>query len=166
MSRMKTFFIYLLIFVAFYFVSKFLISGYIKTSYYKINSYDINIKEANVTIISAKASKDGGHIEGKIYNNTNENIQKKYMKVELFSNNNVNVGTEYIFIENLSTGSIKNFKIDFKIGNVNSFKISLVSQEEKQQAEQEEKENEENNRIVKFEPNNTVEEVFNQMSVR
>ena len=87
MSRMKTFFIYLLLFVGLYVVSNLLIDAYIKTSYYKIETYDIDVKEANITIITAKASKDDGYIEGKIVNNTNEKVTNKYMKVELFSKN-------------------------------------------------------------------------------
>ena len=49
MSRMKTFFIYLLLFVGLYVVSNLLIDAYIKTSYYKIETYDIDVKEANIT---------------------------------------------------------------------------------------------------------------------
>ena len=78
MSRMKTFFIYLLLFVGLYVVSNLLIDAYIKTSYYKIETYDIDVKEANITIITAKASKDDGYIEGKIVNNTNEKVKNKY----------------------------------------------------------------------------------------
>ena len=48
MSRMKTFFIYLLLFVGLYVVSNLLIDAYIKTSYYKIETYDIDVKEANI----------------------------------------------------------------------------------------------------------------------
>ena len=55
MSRMKTFFIYLLLFVGLYVVSNLLIDAHIKTSYYKIETYDIDVKEANITIITAKA---------------------------------------------------------------------------------------------------------------
>ncbi len=66
MKRMKTFLIYFLIFIGFYILSNLLINAYIKTSYYKISSYDIEVEDATVTIISAKASKDDGHIEGKI----------------------------------------------------------------------------------------------------
>lgn len=53
----KLFFIYLLLFVGLYVVSNLLIDAYIKTSYYKIETYDIDVKEANITIMTAKASK-------------------------------------------------------------------------------------------------------------
>ena len=99
MKRMKTFFIYLLIFLGLYFLSNYLISAYIKTSYYKIESYDIDVQDATVTIINARASKDDGYIEGKISNSTDEEITDKYMEVELFSDNDVSLGKEYVKIE-------------------------------------------------------------------
>lgn len=156
MSRMKTFFIYFLIFIGFYILSSFLINAYIKTSYYKISSYEIDVGNASVTIISAKASKDDGYIEGKIYNNTEENIIDKYMKVELFSDNNVSLGTEYVKIDQLNPKNIKDFKIDFTCDNVKSFKITLLSSEEKA-IEDEEK----SKPIIKFNENENVERIIN-----
>lgn len=159
MSRMKTFFIYLLLFVGLYVVSNLLIDAYIKTSYYKIETYDIDVKEANITIITAKASKDDGYIEGKIVNNTNEKVINKYMKVELFSNNNINLGTEYAKIDELNPGDLKNFKINFTCDNVTSFKITFISEEQK---------NEENNggslNIINIDPN--VENITNKLKVK
>lgn len=160
MKRMKTFFIYLLIFVGFYVLSNLIISAYIKTSYYKISSYDIDVKDATITIISAKASKDDGHIEGKILNNTNEKITDKYMKVELFSDNNVSLGTEYVKIEELEQNQLKNFKIDFTCDNVKHFTITLISQEEKDAIDQN------NETKPLFEIDENVERITNQLEVR
>lgn len=133
MKRMKTFFWYFIILVAFYIVSNFLINAYIKTSYSKITEYEINVDEATVTIIEAKSSKDDGYIEGKISNPTKENILNKYMVVELFSENNVSLGTEYVKIDKLKAETIKDFKVTFLVDNVKSFKITFISEEEKEQ---------------------------------
>lgn len=162
MSRMKTFFIYLLLFVGLYVVSNLLIDAYIKTSYYKIETYDIDVKEANITIMTAKASKDDGHIEGKIVNNTNEKITNRYMKVELFSNNNINLGTEYAQIDELNPGDLKNFKINFTCDNVTSFKITFINKEQKNE-EKPENSNESLN-IIKINP--SVENITNQLVVK
>ena len=43
----------------------------------KIDTLKDKFKEANITIMTAKASKDDGHIEGKIVNNTNEMRMKQ-----------------------------------------------------------------------------------------
>lgn len=162
MSRMKTFFIYLLLFVGLYVVSNLLIDAYIKTSYYKIETYDIDVKEANITIMTAKASKDDGHIEGKIVNNTNEKVTNKYMKVELFSNKDVNLGTEYVKIDELNPGDLKNFKIDFTCDNVTSFKITFISEEQRNA------ERPENNggslNIINVDPK--IENITNQLEIK
>ena len=158
MDRMKTFFIYLLIFVGFYIISNFLISAYIKTSYYKISSYDIDVQDATVTIISAKASKDDGHIEGKISNSTNEEITNKYMVVELFSDNNVSLGKEYVKIEGLYSGTIKYFKVDFTCDNVTHFKITFIDAEEKEQID-----NEKPQSLFTLKSNEKVDNIINQL---
>ena len=160
MSRMKTFFIYLLLFVGLYVVSNLLIDAYIKTSYYKIETYDIDVKEANITIMTAKASKDDGHIEGKIVNNTNEKVTNRYMKVELFSNKDL--GTEYVKIDELNPGDLKNFKIDFTCDNVTSFKITFISEEQRNA------ERPENNggslNIINVDPK--IENITNQLEIK
>ena len=131
MSRMKTFGIYLLLFVGLYVISNILISAYIKTSYYKIESYDINETQLTVTIMSARASKDDGYIEGKISNGTNEKITDKDMKVELYSENNVSLGKEYVKVDEINPGEIKDFKISFSCDNVKHFVITFLTSEEK-----------------------------------
>lgn len=132
MSRMKTFTIYLLLFVGLFVVSNLLISAYIKTSYYKIDSYEIKEDMLTVTIMTAKASKDDGYIEGKILNGTNEKVTDKYMKVELFSENNVVLGKEYVKIEEINPGELKNFKISFSCDNVKHFVITFLTSEERE----------------------------------
>lgn len=162
MSRMKTFFIYLLLFVGLYVVSNLLIDAYIKTSYYKIETYDIDVKEANITIMTAKASKDDGHIEGKIVNNTNEKVTNRYMKVELFSNKDVNLGTEYVKIDELNPGDLKNFKIDFTCDNVTSFKITFIS--EKQRNAERPENNGGSLNIINVDPK--IENITNQLEIK
>ena len=103
-----------------------------------------------------------GYIEGKIVNNTNEKVTNKYMKVELFSKNNVNLGTEYAKIDELNPGDLKNFKIDFKCDNVTSFKITFISEEQKNE-EKPENSNESLN-IIKINP--SVENITNQLVVK
>jgi len=133
MARMKTFLIYLLLFVGFYIASQFLIDAYIKTSYYKIKTYDISEDQLTITILSAKASKDDGYIEGKISNGTKEKSSDKYMKVELYSEKNVNLGEEYVKIDAMNPSDIKDFKIRFTCDYVKSFKITFLTPEEKAQ---------------------------------
>ena len=160
MKRMKTFAIYLLLFMGLYVVSNILISAYIKTSYHKIESYEIKESQLTVTIISAKSSKDGGYIEGKISNGTDEKVTNKYMKVELYSEKNVNLGEEYVKIDEVNPGELKNFKISFSCDNVKHFVITFLTQEEKE-AEDAKKDK---TILPKIIPNENVANVINAVS--
>ncbi len=131
MARMKTFTIYLLLFIGLYVGSQLLINAYIKTSYYKIESYEIDDNELTVTIMSARASKDDGYIEGKISNGTNDKTESKYMKVDLYSDNNVNLGHEYVEVGEMNSKDIKDFKVSFSCDNVKHFVITFLTPEEK-----------------------------------
>lgn len=164
MARMKTFFMYFLILVAFYIISNFLIDSLIKTSYSKITEYEIDVKEATVTIIEAKSSKDDGYIEGKISNPTKEDILNRYMVVELFSENNVSLGTEYVKIDRLKKEAIKDFKVRFTVDNVKSFKITLITDEEK--AKIDSKKDTTLFKLPKNERTNIVENVIDGIDVR
>ena len=161
MSRMKTFFIYFLVFVGLYLGSNLLINAYIKTSYYKITSYEIDVQDATVTILGAKASKDDGYIEGKLSNSTDEEITNKYMVVELFSESNVSLGKEYVKVEKLLSGSIKDFKVSFTCDNVKSFKITFIDQEEKEVID-----SEQNKSIFTFKTNERVDNITNQLEIK
>lgn len=158
MKRMKTFFIYLLIFLGLYFLSNYLISAYIKASYYKIESYDIDVQDATVTIINARASKDDGYIEGKISNSTDEEITDKCMEVELFSDNDVSLGKEYVKIEGLYSGVIKDFKVTFTCDNVNHFKITFIDVAEKERIDSEKPQS-----LFTLKSNEKVDNIINQM---
>lgn len=160
MSRMKTFTIYLLLFIGLYVVSNLLITAYINSSYYKIESYEINESQLTVTIMSAKASKDNGYIEGKISNGTNEKVENKYMKVELFSENNVSLGKEYVKVEQINPGELKNFKVSFSCDNVKHFIITFLTQEQKD----EEDASKSNSLIPNFEVNEKVNSVIESIS--
>ncbi len=131
MSRMKTFAIYLLLFIGLYVVSNILISALIKTSYYKIDSYEIKESQLTVTIMNAKASKDNGYIEGKISNSSDEDVYNKYMKVELFSENNVSLGKEYVKVDEMKKNDVKNFTVNFNYDIVKHFVITFLTPEEK-----------------------------------
>ena len=161
MTRMKTFLKYLLLFVGLYLVSNLLITAYIKTSYYKIESYEIKEEQLTVTIMSARASKDDGYIEGKISNGTKDKVTNKYMKVELYSENNVNLGEEYIKVNQINPGELKNFKISFKCDNVKHFVISFLTQEEKDKEDA----SKDKSLIPNFEGNPRVTNIIDAMNL-
>lgn len=161
MERMKTLFIYFLIFVGIYVVSQLLINAYIKTSYYKIDSYEISDDQLTVTIDRAgtRASKDDGYIQGKISNNSDLKSDVKYMKVELYSEKNVNLGEEYVKIEEMNPNDVKDFKVRFTCDYVKNFKISFLTQEQMDEINA----NKETLNLPKLEPNEKVDRIVNMV---
>ena len=160
MDRMKTLFIYFLIFLGLYFGGQLLINAFIKTSYYKIDSYEISDDQLTVTIdrSSTKASKDDGYIQGKISNNTNEKSQVKYMKVELYSEKRVNLGEEYVKIDAMNPNDMKDFKVRFTCDYVKHFKITFITPEEKAKIDEQNQQ-----ALPSFEVNEDVNRVVNMV---
>ena len=79
MPTQKKFFIYFLLLVLFFIVSKLLISGLIHTTY-KYKSYEI--KTTIPMTANVEATTLNGFVNGKIFNNTEEQITDKFIEVK------------------------------------------------------------------------------------
>lgn len=123
MDRMKTFFIYAIIVVAFYFLSNLLIYLFINGSYKDITG---KVTVNNIDILEAKATYVNGYIDGKIKNNTQEEITNKYVKIDIYSERNVCLGTKYVEIEKLSANETMDFHIGYKLKDSDRYEISIV----------------------------------------
>ena len=128
MSRMKTFFIYALIIIVFYFYSNLLIEVGTKSTYKTIEAKEILTNIPKVEIYDAKATYINGYVEGKITNNTDSKIDKKYIKIDFYSKHNINLGTKYVEIDNLEKNETKDFRMAFKLTDVNFFNITVVEE--------------------------------------
>lgn len=137
-NRMKIFFIYLLIFIAFFIFSDFMIYAYTKSLYKPMTSYEINIISPKVTIQTAEASNVNGNVKGTIKNTTEENLEDKYLKFDFYTPRDINVGTKYIKIDNLAQGEEKAYELGFRYDNVTSVKVSMVDDSEALKATPEE----------------------------
>ena len=123
MSRMKTFFTYAIIIVVFYFLSNILINLFIKGTYKKISG---EVLSSNIEIIQAKATYVNGYIDGKITNNSQEEIINKYVKIDIFSERGICLGTKYVEIAHLNANESIDFHMGYKFTDSNSYKISIV----------------------------------------
>lgn len=74
MSRMKTFGIYLLIFVVFYIFSSLIAYGYIQSTYKKISGEVIKDDNFEIKISNSEATLVNGYIEGTITNSSDKQI--------------------------------------------------------------------------------------------
>ena len=96
MKRMKTFFIYLMIFILFYLFVSVMSYLFVKTAYKDIYSYEIETKSPQIKIKESKATSANGYIIGTIKNDSKEYIDKINMKIDFYSARGVNLGTRVV----------------------------------------------------------------------
>lgn len=125
MARMKTFFIYLLLVVAFFIFSQVMIYIAINTTYkYK----KVEVKTTIPIEIEVQATSINGFAKGKINNDRDENIQNKYLKIECYSKNNVLMGTKYIKIDEVKAKEEKEFEVRFNFSKVDRAVIDIIDE--------------------------------------
>ena len=127
MDRLKTFLKYVLWLIGFFILSNFLIYVGLNSTYKDIERKD---NTEQVQIYQAQATKVNGRIRGIIQNNNNENMQGKYLKVDLYSQRDVFLGRKYIQIENIEQGQVQAFELMFKIQDVDNYNVSIVDEKE------------------------------------
>ena len=125
MDRLKTFLKYALWIIGFFILSNFLIYVGLNSNYRDLERKD-SIQQ--VQIYQAEATKVNGRIRGLIQNSNNENLDGKYIEVDLYSKRDVFLGRKYIQIENLEQGQSQAFEMLFKFQFFSSYKISIVDE--------------------------------------
>lgn len=138
MARMKTFFIYFLLVIAFFIFSQIMIYIAINTTFkYK----NIEIKSTLPMHVEVQATSINGFAKGKVINNTQNDIQNKYIKIECYSKHNILMGTKYIEIDKLNAKEEKEFEVHFNFNKVDRAVIDIVDEDyiEEQNVKEEEK---------------------------
>lgn len=131
MSRLKTFFTYFLVLLAFFLVSVCLENALIKDMYYDmtgtINSNlnykgkDINL---DIKVTEAKSTNVNGYIDLKITNNSKTKIEEAYIKVDLYTKSNVHAVTKYMEINDLEPNATRAYKLKFKGSYIKRYAIT------------------------------------------
>ena len=127
MARMKTFRMWVLIIIGFYIYSTVITHIMLKDTYKNING-DVTINSPIIEILEAKSGKNSGNIKGIITNDTDEKIEKKYIKIDFYSKLDTKSGTEYIEISNLNENEQREFSKDFSLKNVEKYEVSFVDE--------------------------------------
>ena len=130
MDRMKTFLKYILAIIIFFFFSNFLIYMSLETTYQNIGRKD-NLQQ--VTIYQAQATKVNGRIKGTIYNDANNKITDRYLKIDLYSERGNLLGTKYIDLLGIRENDTRNLEVYFKIQDVDYYEISFTEEKEEQE---------------------------------
>ena len=126
MERMKTFFIYFLLFAGFFVLSNVLEYGLIRNMYSKIEGGSYSDDTFTVEVSEAKATSVNGYMDVKIKNNSNEDIDEAYAKIDLVDEYGNVVSTEYTTIRDLKAGESKNLKVKFEGRNIKGCKVEMV----------------------------------------
>lgn len=130
MDRMKTFALYALCVIAFFIVSNVLINIAIHTSCKPIYAYMLMDEDSDikVEITESQASSVNGFVGGKVINKTKNAINKKYIQIDLYSKRNILLGTKYVEISDVKINETIDFRMGFKLDNVNYCKVSVVDE--------------------------------------
>lgn len=113
--------VWILILIGVFILSDFLINVGINATYKDIQRQD-NL--AQVVVYQADATYVNGRIRGLIKNT--EEIQDKYLKIELYSKRNVLVGESYVEIKQKDESQA--FELLFKATDVESYKVEIVKE--------------------------------------
>lgn len=125
MARLKRFFIYFLIALAFYFLSNIAIIHILKSTY-KDKLSNVNTDSSQIEITEFQTTLTNGYIKGIVKNDTGEDMTDKVVKVDLVSPRGVVVGTKYVDVGTIRAGETKEFETRFNYDNVESANVSLI----------------------------------------
>lgn len=130
MDRMKTFALYALCVIAFFILSNVLMNIAIHTACKPIYAYILMDENSDikVEVTESQASSVNGFVGGKVINKTKNAISKKYIKIDLYSKRNILLGTKYVEISDVKINEAIDFRMGFKLNNVNYCKVSLVDE--------------------------------------
>ncbi len=97
----------------------------IKTMYSDINIIAIESAELNVSVQEAKATNVNGYINGEVANESEEDINNKYLIFVLFDDDMEIVSTDSIEIGFIASGETKSYELNFKKDNISSCYITV-----------------------------------------
>ncbi len=93
---------------------------------YKTISGEIKSSSPEIIMSEVKTTDINGYAKGKVKNNSDKDIDRIYIKLDLYSKRNVNMGTEYLEINNLKVGKEQDFEINYRYSNVDHYEITFI----------------------------------------
>lgn len=132
MAKMQTFTIYVLIIISFFILSNFLEGQLIEQMYKPLSgstkeefSYNGEKTALDLEVIDAKATRMNGVLTVKVTNNTSQKIDKAYLRTDLFAKKDIKALVRYIEINDLEPGQSKDYKLKFRAGYVDTYKVAV-----------------------------------------
>ena len=128
MDRLKTLRKYFIWLIAFYLFAMIISYIGLNSRYSKIENF--GEIPGNVKIDLAQATLVNGRIFGKITSTESENLNGKYLKVDIFSQSNDLIGTKYLKLDNLRVNEPNKFAVYFSAKNIKKYSIDILDYSE------------------------------------
>ncbi len=128
MDRVKTFRKYIIWVIAFYFFS--MLITYIGLNARYNNIENVGELPGNVKVAFAQATSVNGRILGEITSNESNNLNGKYLKVDIFSKRDELIGTKYLKLDNLNQDKSNKFAVYFSAQNVKKYTLDILDSSE------------------------------------
>lgn len=129
MKRMKTFFLYALMLVAFYLFSNLASNLLILNSYEDVNSNNIKISESNngfsINVEDASSNKRQAYFTGSVKNTSDKVIKRQNVRVNSYYKGEL-MQSKYLVFENLQPGEERKFKLRYSVGNIDKYEVDYV----------------------------------------
>ena len=133
MDRLKTFLKYAILLVGFYLLSNFLIFVGLNSSYNDIHAKSYGVNQVDVQL--AEATLVNGRVKGIIQNSPENNLNGKYIRFDFYSARDVLLGTKYIPVQSLGENDQEEFRVFFKLQDVEYYDVSITDEMEKVDSE-------------------------------
>lgn len=128
MDRMKTFFIYFLLFVGMFVVFNLLENGLTASMFGEVKGTATGNEQLAIEVSDSKASNVNGYMDIKITNTSDEHVDKAYAQVDLMDEFGNVVSTQYITVEDLAPGESKTYKVKYDGNNIEGYKVAVVDE--------------------------------------
>ena len=130
MGRLKTFFNYALIIVAFFFFSTFASNVILNNSYANLaqNTKVVKSEEGlNVESVDVKANRRQGVFTGKVTNTSDSMIDKKYIRLRAYDGD-ILLQTRYMTINEISPGETREFTTKFTADGIDRYEVDFTDE--------------------------------------
>ncbi len=131
MGRLETFRKYIIWIILFYLFTMLMTYIGFNSSYKNIES-DVEIP-SQTKIDIAQSTKVNGRIFGEVTSTEENDLNGKYIKVQIFNRRDALVGTKYLKIEDAKINEPKKFVVYFTAENVEKYKIEILEDSEELQ---------------------------------
>ncbi len=123
--NLRRYFIWFILLFAFVTIGSILA---IKTMYHDIMIHEIESTTLTITVEEAKATNVNGYIKGNLKNESEEDVNEKYLSFLLYDEDMELIGIEYIEIDTIKAGETKSYELKFKRNNVDNVFATILDE--------------------------------------